>query len=276
MASSLKRIGQLVGEYQWPNRWGLVFAVVTTFSILYNISFRFNESVTSARLAILALLLWLFFFGRRHRASFDWRLLVIFIPVPYVIIQWVIIGDSGQISRFFHLALYSYVGALIVSRLIGDLRVLLVVLLFVIALQAVILLLSFISIEYRGWLDAIVVTGGNYDAFNLYRAPGLTSDAGSSLSVVQSLGVLCGGLLLMLRRGFACRLEVLGVLGLMLLCLVSCAVVGRTGLYLSLVFLLVSIFYSGYFRLLITFISFVLVLFWIAGDRELDSSRSFN
>lgn len=254
MASALSRIAPTVNAHPRSGKWNIspliarAFAFVTTFAVIYNITFRFNESVTSGRLAMLGLLLWFVGSGHRVRLDIDWRIFVVFIPFPYVLFQWALIGDPGQFSRFFHLALYSYAGGLIMAHMISNLKSMLFLLLTVIASQGAIILLSFVNIEYRSWLDAIIVTGGNYDAFDLYRAPGFTSNGGSSLSVVQSLGVLCGSWLLMLRRGSSAYFEMLVILGLMLLCLVSCAFVGRTGLYLSVLFLVITIIYSGSVR----------------------------
>jgi hypothetical protein len=121
-----------------------------------------------------------------------------------------------------------------------------------VCVQAVIILISFFDFDYRAWAASTIELGTNVATEDLYRAPGFTSAGGSALSVVQSLGVLSGGLLLHLNRGRRTWLGSTPTLLAMLLCLASCALVGRTGLMLSFVYLLAFSLASGNFlRLLV-------------------------
>ncbi|MEX8502288.1 MAG: hypothetical protein AB3X41_04495 [Leptothrix ochracea] len=218
----------------------IVLLAIIIFCILYNISTKFNESLTSARMVIFFLIVFWAAVDRRGFDLIDWRLLLIFLPVPYVFVQFAIVHDFGQLSRFMHLYLYSFVGAALVARYAGRLDVVLWAVLGAVSLQSIILLFSFVSIEYRLWVDSYIVSGGNFGADNIYRAPGFTSDSGSSLSVIQSMGVLSGGFLLWFTKD--CRdFSRYCILFLMLLCLTSCVVVGRTGLILSGLFCLIFI-----------------------------------
>lgn len=220
---------------------GKIFlASLVVFFILYNISPKINESLTSARLSVFLLIVFWVIFDRQSVESFDWNILLIFLPVPYVFVQFVIVHDFGQLSRFLHLYLFSFIGAALIAKYVGRLDAILWAILAATSLQSVILLFSFVSIDYRMWVDSYVALGGNFGVDNIYRAPGFTSDAGSSLSVIQSMGVLSGGFLLWLLKGFRGYVRYC-VLFLMLLCMVSCIVVGRTGLILSGLFYLMFI-----------------------------------
>lgn len=221
----------------------LCFAV---FLILYNISFISSESLSTGRLAVFIIGIWYLFFANSIDVKFDWRILLIFFPFPYVIAQFAFDRDSGQISRFLHLALYSYTGGFLVAVLSRGVDEVLRAFLVAIAIQSVILAVSFFSSEYRAWVDETVVTGANYSAAYLYRAPGLSSSGGSALSVIQSLGVLAGGLLLSRAtpaRGFSNKNV---IIFLMMVCALSCLIVGRTGVVLSLLFFLLLLPFSGH------------------------------
>lgn len=221
------------------------------FAILYNVSPVALPSLSTGRVAVLLLLLVFMLQGRSAYRPTDLWILLLFFPLPYVLLQVVVTGDPGQLSRFLHLALFSFLGANLVARLADRLDLLLKALLTAVCAQAVIIVLSFFDYEYRVWAEAHIELGTNIETLNLYRAPGFTSAGGSALSVVQSLGVLAGGLLLHVRRGRSWGLGNTATLLAMLLCLASCAFVGRTGLILSFVYLLTFSLASGNMRRLL-------------------------
>lgn len=215
--------------------WGLFLAVLAVFLVIYNLSFQSAVSLTSARLVVMFLLLYYFLVPKNFQElgkGVDFRIFIIFLPVPYILAQYVFVGDFGQLSRFFYLFLYSFLGAILLAKMIGGLDRWLLVFLLAVWLQSIVVLFSFVSIDYRAWVATNLATGGNFDAGYLYRAPGLSGASGSDLSVIQSLGVLAGGLYLSVKKdlrnpGRAC------VYLMMLICMISCVVVGRTGLIMS-------------------------------------------
>lgn len=223
---------------------GRALLALVAFALLYNVSFQAFEEASTARVAVLLLALLCLLRGRALYEPTDPVVLLVFLPLPVVVAQSLMSGDLAHFSRFANLALYAYLGANMFARLVGDLDELLAVLLAAVTLQALIILFSFVSLDYRLWVEAHVATGSNVSALNPYRAPGLGS-GGSALSVVQALGVLAGGLLLVRRRAWWGGAAPLGVLLQMLLCLLSCVFVGRTGLLLSLLFLVGLCAYAG-------------------------------
>lgn len=272
MAGSLSQVNSIYSSHAQPNRLRFLVAGVLAFSISYNITFRAAETLTSGRVAVIVMMIW-WLFSREPSIfrRFDWRALLVFLPLPYVILQLILVGDFGQASRFFHLAFYSYLGGLLISQLVDDLRGIFWIFLISASVQALFLIYSFVDIGYRAWLDATVITGGNFDVFNMYRAPGFTSNAGASLSFVQSLGVLNGGFLLMGPQKINSRLQMWCVLGLMILCSISCSIVGRTGLFLSLLFIFLTAIYArGTRKLIFSALPIFLVLLYFvlpaAGD----------
>ncbi len=216
------------------------------FLLIYNVSFKSFELLTTARLAVL----FLFFWALKERVNFvkilKSKTWILFLPLPYVALQYMLVGDFGQLSRFIHLGLYSFVGAGLVVSVCGDLKTLIVAMLIAIGVQAILIFISFFSLDYRTWFEAVSVSGSNYDATYIYRASGFSGAGGAALSLLQSLGVFLGWLLLRENKvyekvkGKAAYLVFLG----MLLSAISCVVVGRTGLLLSLIFMAIFAFDS--------------------------------
>jgi hypothetical protein len=156
---------------------------------------------------------------------------------PLVIIQYLQSGDTTQISRLFHLYLYSFVGAFFLAALSQDLRIALFAYLSAVSIQAVIILIAFFSIELRQAIGDVVYIGANYGVDYMYRAPGFTSSAGSDLSVIQSMGIVAGIGFLKLtfgRRNVWLTLLVILLIGV---CWASTIFVGRTGLLVGTAFI---------------------------------------
>lgn len=204
------------------------------FAVLYNLSPVGYENLSTGRIAALLLSIWVTLDRQAPRMQLDWRLFVIFLPVPLVLAQFALVHDPGQLSRFAHLGLYSFLCAWLLARLSRNLQTLLSAIVVAVTIQAVLIAISFVDFEFRGWIIQTIAQGTNVSAEDLYRAPGFTGSGGSALSVVQALGVLCGGLLL--RQRLRSRTAVSAIVRAMFLCTMSAALVGRTGLLMALLF----------------------------------------
>lgn len=229
------------------------------FLLLYNISFRFNASLSTARLAVFILFLWALKLGKSPIGLLHSKVTIVFFALPAVVLQYYFVPDFGQLSRFIHLALYSYVGAALVVIIARDIKVVLITVLLAISVQSIIIIFSFFSLEYRAWFDAIQAVGAsNYDANYIYRAPGFSSAGGSVLSVIQSLGVLIGWLLLKKNKVYnpVSRKSAYLIFFSMSLSVISCFLVGRTGVILSGIFLILYLM-SGVYRT--SFIKFLII-----------------
>ena len=217
---------------------GHVALALLLFFLLANIQFIGMERFTTGRVAIVLMTLWAFAEGKNPFRLLASRVWLPFLPIVYVAVQFLLIGDSEQLSRFVNLAIYSYLGSAVFVTLAGEVKILLWTLLSAIALQSAIILFSFVSLDYRAWFDTIIFTSSNYDASYLYRAPGFTSGGGASLSLTQSMGVLAAWLLLRPQQPEPVKGRMTYVVVFAaLLITASCVVVGRTGLLLSGLFL---------------------------------------
>lgn len=247
----------------------LAVALIAVFMILYNISLQGRESLSSARLTVFFLLILAVLLPKKLSswiAMGDPHIFLIFAPAPYVLAQFVFVHDFGQFSRFLNLFIYSYLGAFLIARMAGGLNKWLLVCLWAVSLQAVIILYSFFSLDYRAWVDLYLDHGGNFGADNIYRAPGFTSDSGSSLSVIQSMGVLAGGLSLLHNKANEANKQFL-VVSLMLLCTISCVVVGRTGFILSVIFIFLFVLAGSISKKIVfSFFGFLLILIGVFID----------
>lgn len=210
---------------------------VLVFFLVANVSFIGIESLTTGRLAIVALTLWAAAIWRNPFPLMDSPAWLMFLPGLYVAVQFAMVGDWNQLSRFVNLAIYAYAGSALFVAVARSPRYALLALHAALTLHALLIFYSFLSLEYRAWFDASVSIEANYDAFYLYRAPGFSGDAGASLSVTQAMGTLVGWALLRSPawRPMSRAAELWIGLGA-LLCAASCALVGRTGLLLSALF----------------------------------------
>lgn len=226
------------------------FIALTTliFFLLYNISFTRLPFLTTGRLSVLILSIWAIFLLRKNPIDYlRSRVWLIFLPVPYVAVQFLLVGDPGQLTRFLYLAAYSVVGAVLVSMIARDFRLVMLSIFTAIVLQAVFIPYAFLSGSYRDWYASNIESGASYGAEYLYRTSGFSGVSGAALSLIQSLGVFVGWMLLFRGgrykpvTGSAALLILIG----MLICLLSCALVGRTGFLLSILFLFACLFYPS-------------------------------
>ncbi len=219
--------------------WLRVLALAgVTFLMVYNISPVGRESLTSTRVCIALLLLVATGLNWFRRPLPDAQVLLIFLPLPFAFLQSSMSLDSEQISRFANLLVNSVLGGWLLAQVARKREELLAAYLVAVLCQSAFILASFFSLELRDFVSQHIATGANFDAVDIYRAPGFASDAGSSLSVTQSLGVLAGGLLLHRLRGSG-RLVVAPIVFAIFVIAASCIFVGRTGLIISWTLILI-------------------------------------
>lgn len=209
-----------------------------TFLLIYNISPASQESLTSARISIALLLVAAAALGWFNRPLPDAWVWLIFIPFPFAVLQSSMSLDSGQVSRFVNLFINSFVGGWLLAQLARKREDILAAFLIAVFFQSLFVFVSFFSFDLREFVSEHIAVGANFDAADIYRAPGLSSDAGSSLSVTQSVGVLAGGLLLH-RVRVAGRLAKGSIVLAMFVIATSCIFVGRTGLIISWTLILI-------------------------------------
>ena len=112
-------------------------------------------------------------------------------------------------------------------------------LLIAISFQALILIYAFFNPSIKLLFSNYIVYGANFTAENLYRSFGITSSSGAALSLTQGYGSGIGFYLLSQYKRFNWKAFILTFL-----CFFSTIFVGRTGLVLSLLLLLLYIIIS--------------------------------
>ncbi len=228
---------------------GLPALTLAVFGLLYNISFLDAPAATTGRV----LLLWLIFSGR-HEIPGVWRRFIDDIRTPvallcivavYAAAQYVLVGsgDSTQLSRVLNFMLYVVGGAVAVTAASGgSLQRLCIAVVLATSAQAVAVVVSFLSPTYKQWLGGVLVQSGNIEFTTALQAPGFSNSSGALLSVTQAMGVFAA--LLMLREAETSHARGGGGIAVTL-CLASTVLSGRTGLQLSLLFIIGFAVFGG-------------------------------
>jgi hypothetical protein len=241
--------GELKTTKVTPYLIRVLLLAALVFLILYNISLKGVPLITSGRLAVIVLLVWVVFILKKNPLkNFDTKYLLLFFPVPFVVVLFLLVGDPGQLSRFFHLALYSFLGAILTTQVARSPKEAMFAILIAITFQSILVPFAFFNQFFREWYSIYIESGANFDSTYMYRTNGLSSQSGAALSVIQSLGVLAGAVIFRLSNNDE-KLSFLGkisILASMLLCGVSTIFIGRTGLVLSLIFFSFLIFSNAY------------------------------
>lgn len=218
----------------------IVAGFIFTFSIVYSVSFISLESMNTARVALVFGFIYVVIFRLNLIRKLTPRIKKLFlfiIPIPFSVILFYFIGDYGVIARPLNLFLYSILGGIIVALVFNNLSNTLILIFSVILIQSLIIIYGFFNIEFKIWLSEMINIGANYDASkNLYRGFGFSSSSGAALSLIQSMAVF-----VVLVYSYFFKISPLLMLyysiGLMSI-LISVILVGRTGLLMSVVLLL--------------------------------------
>jgi hypothetical protein len=224
-----------------PSARVYVVDALIAFLLLYNISFLALPSLTTGRVALMALAL--------AHARGLWRATIDLASahVPFVLVYALLVlhaallqttgtgTDSVQLSRLLNFGCFVLVGTLaLLVRAGGDLPRILRALTIAVCLQSVLVLVSYLSPGYRAWLATLVIQGGNIPLTSATQAPGFSNSSGAALSVVQAAGVFTA----LYATRFQPSARVALAYGLAA-CLnaASTVLVGRTGFALSLAYM---------------------------------------
>jgi hypothetical protein len=219
----------------------VVLTTVFIFFVIYNISLKFAPVFTSARVAILLLVVYFVIRGLKWPFKIAPHAFLVLVFLLPVLVQYFFSGDSTQTSRIVHLFFYSFFGASLLAALAGGLEIALFSYTIAVACQALIIIISFFNMEVREIIDSLILMVSNYGIEYLYRAPGFTSSSGADLSVIQAMGVIAGIWFLHITKGQRKEYITVFVSLLITTCIVSTVFVGRTGLLISVVFIVVYI-----------------------------------
>lgn len=216
----------------------IFFFSIILFLLLNQVSPIINLSFSSQRIAfVLIILLNLVFISRpQYRLSF-YDLLIflisIFLLSYSLLISTIYSADLIQSSRFFHFVLFSLFGPFLVCRILNDEVIFHKAIVLATLIQIVFVILTYSSSAFSDWLFSYVHSGSQ--ALSGARAPGFSSSGGAALSVVLSLGALS------ILRLSDFRTKTWHFSALVLITC-SAALVGRTGMLVSLICLVLLVF----------------------------------
>jgi hypothetical protein len=245
-------------------------AVAVLFGLLYGFSFKMFPSFTSSRMAFLILLIpairrklvWVFEDIHENLGFY----LIFFGVFAYSIVLNMLGGDTDAaslISQFIYLPL---LGSHLYLRFIGyDWDRFHRHVMWVVLIQSCLQFYSFISIDFRFWVSGILFQTGNVELTNASAPPGFSSGAGAAFAIIQSLGAIAALILLRKSRSLPETLLCTLALGLSI---ASCTISGRTGLLISLAFL-IAFAWSGSARIRIAILTILIglsLLFFVYFD----------
>jgi len=225
----------------WVNRgWGIMLSGLLAFMVIFNVTFAAIPSPSTLGAVIRIGTVALLWFGiapfRRFAIEEPGALITLAALVIYGFLQWVLSGfvDASQLIRLFAFGLYGIYGALLLATLFeGDERAFARSCSIAGVIQAVFIVVSFVSPDYRLWLSGIVEQSGNIDIVTGLGAPGFSNSAGALLSVAQA-GCVFGSLVAsrLATRPASRHAYVVSAI----IISASTFLVGRTGVLLACVF----------------------------------------
>lgn len=218
-----------------PSTLRLLVAASLAFFYIYKVSFVFAPPITTARVA-LAVNVILLAVGR-YKILVKTPAYLLFLLLPLVVAQYLVVGEPTNLSRFGNLFMLSVMGSILLAALVRDFDLALRALLYAITAQAIIILAVFPSLTLRLLIQKYVVISSAFEFEQLYRGFGLSSVAGAHLSLVQSLGVLSGWFALRRNINKTGQRDGGGwIICSMVLCALSSTLAGRTGMLVSVAF----------------------------------------
>lgn len=211
--------------------------LILIFFLLFDVNLQFLPSVTSARVAMGLIFLFCFFRKVQIPRKALYYSVVLILILTLVFLQYFYSNEPTQLSRFIWFILYGIVTPLILVQVVNNRRQFFLLVSVATAVQAVVAIISFTNPTLKTILYNSIIFTANFDENQVLRAVSFSSVAGASLSLIQSLGVISSLLLLHFSEySFKCRLLLWANIALIL---ISIFLIGRTGLIISLLALLI-------------------------------------
>jgi hypothetical protein len=250
---------------KWYNH---VISFVLIFFILYDINFNFLPYFTTGRIAFLFLLITSF-----NKTNFDnlfyWGCIIFGLLLFYALFQRIYSAESIQTSRLFWFIIYGWILPYLVLFYFKKAEQIYFFVFLAAILQAILVFVMFFNIEIRFQIMGMlkVVTNITQNE-TLQRAFGFTSLTGSTFSIVQAGGFFSGVYYLTRTTFNSILIKLLIWLGLMAI-LLSTVLIGRTGL-------LISIFFLVYYFIFISNIKQKIIILLISFSiYQIDFESSF-
>lgn len=210
------------------------------FALLYDINFSILPSFTTSRIALI-FLLGIQLFKIKTFPKYGIIFLVFLgILIIYSFIQSIYTKDLTQTSRLVWFSLYSIACPFVIVKYIKNRDEFFWLVSIAVFIQAVITITAYLNPGFKSVLASVIISTSNYDETNVIRAIGFASIGGASLSLIQTTGIFSILLLQGLNKYSLYNKLLLWVL--LITILISIFFIGRTGLIISFVAIIIYFF----------------------------------
>lgn len=251
----------------------LFLKLLFVFAILFDINFKFLPSLTTSRIALIALSL-IAFVRKDKVSSFGVCYLFILLSIlTFSIFQFFYSGDFTQCSRIIWFSLYSIVVPFLFKNYIKNRNEFFCLIAVAVLIQAILTISSYLIPSVKAIFSNLIIYSSNFDETNLLRAMGFASVGGASFSVIQSAGII--SLLVLNKLNVLSFFNRILLWVSILLIFISIFFIGRTGLFIGIIATLIYLV-SLRFKLknIIIFVIFLFLAFQINYIKLIDNLTS--
>jgi hypothetical protein len=259
----------------------------TIFFLLFDINFKFIPGFTTARCTFFALFIYsvLKLFKKntigsksfyKSNAIFIFTLFMIYLVA---IIQYFFSDDITQLGRLTYFSLYGLITPFLLSKYFNSRKEFLLLVGIAAVVQSILTLASYFNPAVSNLFNNLILYNANFGQENKLRALGFATVAGATLSVIEFAGI--ASLLIYMRnypinfiKSFAIWLSIIIIL-------VAILFIGRTGLFLSLVAIIIYFLSFGldikkFLFLILIFIIFTQINFISILDKFTNDVDGYN
>lgn len=211
--------------------------VLLLFFMVFDLSFLTIPSLSTGKIAILILLLYVLLTGSRKFKIKKIELIIYilyFFIFGYLIVSYLFNGmpDTLMITRMLYYLIYSVLASLICESFFENKDEFINVYATVMFVQSIFVIISWFSVEYRELISQLLVQSGNISFLSSKRPPGLMNSAGAKASVFLAIGAAFSLYQLSSSRN---SLSLIKNALYLIVNLVAVFIIGRTGLLLFMV-----------------------------------------
>lgn len=246
----------------------IILKFLLVFFILYDINFKFLPGFTSGRISFVVVLGYFLFKWIRSGATFSkmflnengWYFNLLIFVIIIAFLQFLSSNDITQVARLFYFTIYGIITPLILVKIFKKSNDFLLIVGISVLLQSFITIGSYLIPSIKILLNNLVLYNANFDASNNTRALGFVSVAGAAFSLIQFTGIF--SILTYLNLNYVkWQLKILLNISILII-LISTLFIGRTGLFLSILVLLLFFVFNKFSikKVILGILSFVLIL----------------
>ncbi|XMB85734.1 hypothetical protein RJG79_10015 [Mycoplasmatota bacterium WC44] len=225
----------------------LFFKVTLLFIVLFDLSFKILPIISTGKIGVLLLTIYFFLINKKKitiNKKEAYIFVLYFFIFTHAILVFILNGmpETKTIARLLYYFIYSvwlsYV-CIVVFRNRMDFFKTLSIVVFV---QSCFVIVSWLSIDFRVFIDSLLVQTGNLSLLSAQRPPGLMNSAGAKASVILGIGSAITFYQLTCNNS---KKSVLIYSFMFMVSTVSTLIVGRTGLLLLMVLVSTILIQNG-------------------------------